>query len=86
VRSIGARGAAGAGVILDPDQAREDLEPYSRMAGGMVKDVLEEADVDLGRRHRDPEEEVEAIKVRCRKCRALNDEDARFCDQCGGPL
>ena len=73
-------------MILDPEQAREDLEPYSRMAGGMVRDVFEEADIDLGRRDRSPPEDAESIKVRCRKCRALNDEDARFCDQCGGPL
>ena len=42
VRGAGARGLAGSGVILDPEQAREDLEPYTRMAGGMVKDALEE--------------------------------------------
>lgn len=48
VSSIGARGLAGSGVILDPEKAREDLEPYSRMAGGMVKDVLDEADINLG--------------------------------------
>ena len=26
------------------------------------------------------------VKVRCRKCRALNNETARFCDQCGSSL
>ena len=26
------------------------------------------------------------IKIRCQKCSALNDEAARFCDQCGGSL
>lgn len=26
------------------------------------------------------------IKIRCPKCRALNDEAARFCDQCGAEL
>ena len=48
VRGIGARGLAGSGVVLDPEQARRELEPYSRMAGGMVKDALDEADVKLG--------------------------------------
>ena len=37
VRGIGARGLAGSGVVLDPDKAHEELEPYSRMAGGMVR-------------------------------------------------
>ena len=26
------------------------------------------------------------VKVRCRACGALSDEDAKFCDQCGKPL
>ena len=26
------------------------------------------------------------IRVRCRNCRALNDEDAKFCDECGAKL
>jgi hypothetical protein len=26
------------------------------------------------------------IKVRCRKCRALNNETAKFCDQCGAAI
>ena len=36
MRRVAARGLAGSGVLLDPEQAREDLEPYSRMAGGIV--------------------------------------------------
>lgn len=32
---------AGSGVILDPEKAKEELEPFSRMAGGMVKDALD---------------------------------------------
>lgn len=43
VRSVGARGAAGAGVVLDPQQARRDLEPWSRMAGGMLQDAVDES-------------------------------------------
>ncbi len=46
---IGRAGVAGSGVILDPERARRDVEPWSRMAGGVVKDALDEADVDLGR-------------------------------------
>ncbi|MCA9238122.1 MAG: hypothetical protein KDA44_21765 [Planctomycetales bacterium] len=47
--NVGARGAAGAGLKLDPEQARRDVEPWSRMAGGMASDALDEAGVDLNR-------------------------------------
>lgn len=80
VSAIGARGLAGSGVVLDPEQAREDLEPYSRMAGGMLGDVLEEADVDLGSRSE------KVVVIRCRECDKLNPEDAKFCNECGKPL
>lgn len=50
---IGSRGLAGSGVVLDPEQARRDVEPWSRMAGGMVRDALDEAEIDLGRRSED---------------------------------
>jgi hypothetical protein len=43
--SVAARGIAGSGVILDPEKAREDIEPWSRMAGGIVKDALDETDL-----------------------------------------
>lgn len=79
VSSIGSRGAAGSGIVLDPRKAREDLEPWSRMAGGMVGDALSET--GLGK-----SETAEQIKIRCLKCRALNDEPAKFCQQCGSPL
>jgi hypothetical protein len=78
---IGARGLAGSGVILDPEQARSDLEPYSRMAGGMVKDALDEADIKLGT---DAPEKV--IMIRCRECGKLNEEDSKFCQECGKPI
>ncbi|HZZ29232.1 MAG TPA: zinc ribbon domain-containing protein [Pirellulales bacterium] len=32
------------------------------------------------------EEATPEVKVRCQKCRALNDEAAKFCNQCGAPL
>ncbi len=70
---IGSRGLAGSGVLLDTEQAREDLEPYSRMAGGMVKDVLDEAGVELG----GPREKIVVIK--CRSCGKLNEDDSKFC-------
>lgn len=48
VSYAGLRKMAGAGVVLDPEQARRDLEPHARMAGGLVKDALDEADIRLG--------------------------------------
>ena len=39
--NLARRGAAGSGLKLDPKQAREDLEPWSRMSGGMTKDALD---------------------------------------------
>lgn len=71
-------GKAGSGLILDPKQAREDLRPYSSQVGGMLSDVLDEVDLPL--------QSKEVVKVRCRQCQALNDEDARFCKHCGSVL
>lgn len=74
---IGARGLAGSGLVLDPEKARQELEPYSRMAGGMVKDALEEANVNLGGK---PER---VIMIKCPSCGKLNEEDSKFCQECG---
>ena len=43
--NLGRHGAAGSGVVLDPKQARKDLEPWNRAAGGMANDALDEIDV-----------------------------------------
>jgi hypothetical protein len=77
IRGVGARGLAGSGVVLDPEKARQDLEPYTRMAGGMVKDALDEADVKLGA------EPQKVIMIRCPACGKLNEEDSKFCQECG---
>jgi len=77
VRGIGARGLAGSGAVLDPEKAREDLEPYSRMTGGMVKDALEEADLNLG----GTSEKV--VMMKCASCGQLNEENSKFCQECG---
>ena len=81
VMSVGARGAAGSGLVLDPNKAREDLEPFTRMAGGMVKDALDEADIKLGK---GTSEKI--IMIRCKKCNKLNEEDSKFCQECGQSL
>lgn len=77
VRGIGAKGLAGSGVVLDPNKARDELEPYSRMAGGMVKDAMDEADIHIGGQ---PER---VVMLKCRACNTLNTEDSSFCKACG---
>lgn len=84
IRNIGARGLAGSGVVLDPDRARKDLEPYSRMVGGMAKDALDEADIDLDDADRSSSEKV--VMIKCRECGKLNEEDSKFCQECGHAL
>lgn len=89
IRSVAARGVAGSGLVLDPERARDDLEPWARVGGGLVGDALDEAGLQ-GRREDDPSSgsatEPQEIYVRCRSCKGLNDESARFCDQCGAEL
>ena len=82
---VGARGWAGSGIVLDPQRARKDVEPWSRMGGGIVQDALSEVEVakKFEQRLDSPEPHV---KVRCRNCQALNDETAKFCNQCGSAL
>lgn len=77
VRGIGARGLAGSGVVLDPEKAKQELEPYSRMAGGMLKDALDEADIDIGGRPR------KVVMIKCPACGKLNEEESNFCQECG---
>ncbi len=81
LRGVGARGLAGSGIVLDPGRARKELEPYSRMAGGMVKDALDELDEDLVA---GPRERV--VMIKCRTCRKLNEEDSKFCQECGAEI
>lgn len=83
IRRVSARGVAGSGLTLDPERAREDLQPYAKMAGGLIKDAVDELGPPSAR---NPAAAAPAIKVRCGKCRALNAESAKFCDQCGAPL
>jgi zinc-ribbon domain len=85
LQRLGARGLAGSGLVLDPHQARKDLEPWSRMGGGVVQDALSEIDVvnQLEERAAQP---APQIKIRCQNCQALNDEAAKYCSQCGAPV
>lgn len=80
IRKVAARGVAGSGLVLDPEKAREDLKPWTGMAGGMVKDVLDEADIKVGSGSSEPEK---VIMIKCRECGKLNEEDSKFCQECG---
>jgi hypothetical protein len=84
VMNIGASGAAGSGLILDPDQAREDLRPFNEAKGGMINDVI--SNIDVIDKLTNAHEEKEIIKIKCRGCGGLNDEDAKFCKGCGKEL
>lgn len=87
MRSVGARGWAGSGVVLDPELARKDIEPWSRMGGGVVDDALSEVGVVKAVQDRlAVPAPAPAVKVRCRACQALNDEAAKFCNQCGAAV
>jgi hypothetical protein len=78
---IGRAGLAGSGFLLNPEQARTDLEPFNRSTGGMIQDVLEEIPAIQGLGH-----VQNIVKIRCRNCNALSDEHAKFCGQCGKAL
>jgi hypothetical protein len=80
VRGIGARGLAGSGAVLDPEQARKDLEPFSRQAGGMLGDALDEA----GLKYDGKPERV--VMLKCSACGKLSEEDAKFCRECGAKM
>jgi hypothetical protein len=81
VKATAAAGLAGSGVVLDPKQARKDLEPFSRQAGGMLRDALDEVGVNLGQA-----EAKDVVMIRCRECARLNEEDSKFCQECGKPI
>lgn len=84
VMKIGARGTAGSGLLLDPEKAREDLKPYNEVKGEMINDVI--SNIDVVDKITKPHEEKEVIKIRCKSCGSLNDEDAKFCKGCGKEL
>jgi hypothetical protein len=85
VASIGAKGLAGSGAVLDPEQARKDVEPWSRMAGGVLEDALSEVKT-LDKLAHPPVAPEPKVQVRCRSCHGLNDENAKYCNQCGTRL
>jgi hypothetical protein len=89
VMSIGARGAAGSGLLLDPEKAREDLKPFSEAKGKIINDVISNIDAidEILKPRNDHDNDVkEIIRIKCRNCGTLNDEDAAFCKKCGEEL
>jgi len=89
VMSIGSRGVHGSGILLDPEKQRRDVEPWSRMQGGMIDDALSEVktlDNLTGAGAGNQPAPQTQVKVRCRACSALNDETDKFCGQCGAQL
>ena len=83
--NVGSKGGAVSGIELDPEQSLTDVEPWSRLGGGLSHEDLTEVEVvkKIEGRLDAPEPQV---KVRCRKCQTLNDETAKFCNQCGSAL
>lgn len=88
--AAGGSGLAGALWHLDPNRAQKMLRPWARLSGRLTDEAFSEmktvrqslagftdaADV--------PTERI--VQVRCRACRALNDETDKFCGQCGAAL
>jgi hypothetical protein len=84
LRRIAIRGLAGSLLILDPPRARDDLEPWSRAAGGLLDDALSEV-----RTLKDAARRAEAgaeTRRRCQRCETPNEADARYCKRCGAEL
>jgi hypothetical protein len=84
--AVGRAGLAGAGFVLDPQKQREDLEPWTRAAGGMISDAASEVGAVSRVTDALQEKQRPVVKVRCPKCRSLNDETAKFCNNCGAAL
>jgi len=68
---VGKAGLAGSGIILDTEQARRDVEPWSRMAGGVLKDAMDEAGIRGGSK---PTDETLTFDERLRRLKQLRDD------------
>ncbi len=84
IRNVGARGLAGSGVLLDPEQAREDLKPFSHMTGGMISDTLDKA--NLGKHLGVGARPDRVVMLKCRECGFHNEENSKFCQECGSEV
>ncbi|MEI7945334.1 MAG: hypothetical protein WCJ02_01495 [bacterium] len=77
ISGIGVRGRADSGVVLALENARQELEPFSRIDGGIDKDALDELDINLGCKP------PRVIMIKCAGCGKLQDEFSEFCKACG---
>ena len=68
---VGKAGLAGSGIILDTEQARRDVEPWSRMAGGVLKDAMDETGIGGGSK---PTDETLTFDERLRRLKQLRDD------------
>jgi len=68
---VGKAGLAGSGITLDTEQARRDVEPWSRMAGGVLKDAMDEAGIGGDSK---PTDETLAFDERLRRLKQLRDD------------
>jgi hypothetical protein len=57
--------------------------PYNEM---QVKDTLDEADIHLGHSSVMVAPPEKVVVIRCRECGKLNEEDSKFCQECGKAL
>ncbi|WP_237763974.1 SHOCT domain-containing protein [Terrimicrobium sacchariphilum] len=71
LQSVGRAGLAGSGLKLDPEEARRDVEPWARMGGGVVRDILDEAGISPGAK---PESEVLTFDEKLRRLQKLRDD------------
>lgn len=83
LNAVGTRGASGSGLVIDPVPARKDLEPFTRMEGGMLSDKLDEAGIDPRRIGVGAATAVRVVMVKCRGCAKPNEEDSKFRQECG---
>lgn len=86
----GGSGVASAVWHLDPRRAKERLAPWARLSGQLSDEAFSEMKTvrqtlaGLGSDADAPTERI--VQVRCRTCRALNEETDKFCGQCGQAL
>lgn len=90
LRTIGLAGAAGSGLVLNPEKARQDLSPYSSALGGVAADALGSMRENLDEQRVVNSSAAPAvgssIMVRCPACHELSPETAAFCSHCGQKL
>jgi hypothetical protein len=66
---------------------REDAPPPSQLPHSLSAVTSGPHDPEpSGEKREEKEKEKEVVKVRCRACKALNDESAKTCKECGAEM